>query len=444
MDPAAYAILAGIAAASCTAAVLLVYTLVLVCQAALGSFDAAAADKRRRRVVVLPLVAALLLGAVTYGAPRAANVLINGVYPDDIASPPVVSEAARALHQASIVADLHADPLMWSHRDLNLRSNAGHVDVPRLLEGNVAIQGYGIVTKSPLTQNFVSNKNTTADVVTVVAMTQQWPRETWTSLMQRALWQSQSLHNAADASGGRLTVLHSRAELDAFVARKEASAASGGDGMTAGFLHVEGIHCAEGDVANIDRLYEAGVRAIGMAHFFNNEAAGSAHGEVPRYGLTHVGRAMLRRMEDLGIVVDLAHSSEATIDDVLEMARRPVLATHTGVRGTCESQRNLSDEQLRRIAATGGIVGVAFFKEAVCGTSISAIVEAILHAVKIAGPEHVSLGSDWDGAVKVPVTAEKMGWITDALLKAGLDEGTVRGVIGGNALRFLRETLPPK
>jgi membrane dipeptidase len=107
-------------------------------------------------------------------------------------------------------------------------------------------------------------------------------------------------------------------------------------------------------------LDAAGFRMIGLAHFFDNEFAGSAHG-VEKYGLTEQGRALVRDMERRKILVDLAHASPKTIEDVTAMASRPVIFSHTGVRGTCDNRRNLSDEQLRKIAATGGVIGIGFW-----------------------------------------------------------------------------------
>jgi len=147
-------------------------------------------------------------------------------------------------------------------------------------------------------------------------------------------------------------------------------------------------------------------------------------------------------MEARGVLVDLAHASAATIDDVLAMARQPVAVSHTGVRGTCDNARNLSDGQLRAIAAKGGVVGIGFWPTATCGTDPRAIARAIAHAVRVAGPDHVALGSDFDGAVATPFDATGVPLVTEALLEAGLEEETVGRVMGGNVVRLLRATLP--
>ncbi len=147
-------------------------------------------------------------------------------------------------------------------------------------------------------------------------------------------------------------------------------------------------------------------------------------------------------MEALGMIVDVAHASAATIDDVLAMATRPVVASHTGVRGVADNARNLSDAHLRGIAATGGLVGIGFWDTASGGEDVAAIARSIAYAVDVAGVEHVGLGSDFDGAVTVPVDASGLALITDALLDAGLDERAIGAVMGGNAMRVLAEVLP--
>jgi microsomal dipeptidase-like Zn-dependent dipeptidase len=151
---------------------------------------------------------------------------------------------------------------------------------------------------------------------------------------------------------------------------------------------------------------------------------------------------MVERMEARGMVVDVAHASAATIDDVLRIATRPVVASHSGVNGTCESIRNLSDDQVRGIAATGGVIGIGFWPAAVCGDDAEAIARAIAHAASVAGVDHVALGSDFDGNVTVPFDATGMPLLVDALLDVGFADAEIRAVMGGNAIRVLTETLP--
>jgi len=180
---------------------------------------------------------------------------------------------------------------------------------------------------------------------------------------------------------------------------------------------------------------------IGLAHFFDNEWAGSAHG-IRKGGLTALGRKLVPALEERHILLDLAHASPAAIDEALALARRPVVVSHTGVKGTCDNVRNLSDDQLRRVAATGGVIGIGYWETAVCGHDERAIAAAIAHAVRVAGADHVGLGSDFDGAVTTPFDAAGLARVTQALMDAGLPEETIAKVMGRNVARLLVETLP--
>jgi membrane dipeptidase len=358
---------------------------------------------------------------------RRANTLIPR-------TAPAVSEAARLLHRRLRVVDLHADTLLWN-RELLERARRGHVDVPRLLEGNVALQAFTVVTKSPRHLNIESNDDR-SDNITLLAMAQHWPAATWFSLKERALHEARRLDTAAARSGGRLTVVRSRSDLEAYLRRRQAE-----PGITAGFLGLEGAHALEGDLANVDALFGAGFRMVALVHFFDNEFGGSAHG-VRKGGLTAKGRDLVRRLEERQMLVDLAHASASTVRDVLAAATRPVVVSHTGVKGTCDNVRNLDDEELRGVARTGGLVGIGYWQTAVCGTEGRAIARAIRHAVQVAGIEHVALGSDFDGAVAEPFDTTGLAEVTDALLAEGFTEPDVAKIMGGNALRLLAATLP--
>jgi len=195
----------------------------------------------------------------------------------------------------------------------------------------------------------------------------------------------------------------------------------------------------------VDTLFAAGFRMIAPTHFFDTEWAGSAHG-VEKGGLTERGRALVRRLEERRILLDLAHASPRTIADAVALAQRPVVVSHTGVRGTCDNLRNLSDDELRGVARTGGVIGIGFWgrrgEGAVCGEDADAVARAIRYAVDVAGIDHVGLGSDWDGTVSVPFDAAGLVELTDALLAAEFSDEDVTKVMGGNAVRLLSTALP--
>lgn len=380
------------------------------------------------------LVAAIGLGAIGAAAagivPAEVEKRLNRLAPRPIP----VGESARALHARLLVADLHADTLLWD-RDLLRRGSRGHVDLPRLQEGGVALQAFTVVTKSPKNLNIERNDDRSDDI-TLLAVAQRWPPATWGSLRARALHQATRLLAAARRSKGELTLVRSAAELDAFLARRRHDPR-----LVGALLGLEGSHALAGDLRNVDVLADAGFRMMAPTHFFDTDIGGSAHG-VAKGGLTAKGRDWVRALEERKVLVDLAHASPQTIDDVLGLARRPVVVSHTGVRGTCDNRRNLSDAQLRAVAHTGGVVGIGFWDTAVCGDDARAVARAIVHAVRVAGPEHVGLGSDFDGAVTTPFDASGLPQVTQALLDAGMGEDDIARVMGGNVVRLLRQTLP--
>ena len=210
---------------------------------------------------------------------------------------------------------------------------------------------------------------------------------------------------------------------------------------TAGILGIEGAHALGGKLENLDRLYDAGYRAISLTHFFDDEFAGSSAG-VAKGGLTPLGRELVRRMNDKRMIIDLAHASPATIADVLALTKRPVIYSHGGLKGTCNNRRNLSGDEARGIARGGGLVGIGFWETAVCGKDARAVARALRYAVNLVGAEHVALGSDFDGATTVPFDAAHLAELTAALLDADFREDEIRAVMGENVLRFLAENLP--
>jgi microsomal dipeptidase-like Zn-dependent dipeptidase len=390
--------------------------------------------------LTIALVLLLALGALGFFsiAPALVERSVNGTR----RRPPYeASQSARDLHRTLFVADLHADSLLWD-RDLLARGSRGHVDVPRLAEGNVALQAFTVVTKVPFGSNYERNDDS-SDEITPLAVAERWPLATWASLKERALYQAWKLSDAAARSGGRFVVIKSSEDLARYVERRGCLRPSSpcDAQLVAGFLGVEGAHALDGDVNNVDVLFDAGVRMMAPTHFFDNEWGGSAHG-LHKTGLTEKGREMIRRMEARGMLVDVAHASARTIDDVLAMATRPVLDSHTGVRGTCDNARNLSDEQVRGIAATGGVVGIGYWDTATCGMDARAVARAIRYAANLAGAEHIALGSDFDGAVAEPFDTTGVVEITDALLAEGFKEDEIRMIMGGNVVRLLSETLP--
>jgi membrane dipeptidase len=387
-----------------------------------------------KRKILWGLLAVLVLAAVGFFgfAPGIVEGSMNKVVPVKLAKP---SEAAKQLHATLQIADMHADTLMW-RRSLLDRSNTGQVDLPRLMEGNYALQVFSSVTKTPKHQNYDANGGDT-DNITLLTIAQLQPPQTWTSLLERSLFHARKLDRAAAGSNGKLRVIHTAAELDLLLADRAA-----GKKVMGGMLSIEGLQDLEGQIGNLDKLYAAGFRMAGMAHFFDNDVAGSMHG-IHKGGLTPLGRQVIARMEQLGMVVDIAHSSHESVAEILKLAKRPVVSSHGGVQATCKVNRNLTDEEIKGVAATGGVVGIGYWDAAVCGTEPANVVRAILHVRQLVGVDHVGLGSDFDGAVTTGFDSSQLIAITQGLLDAGLSADEIRKVMGGNVLRVLRAGIVP-
>jgi microsomal dipeptidase-like Zn-dependent dipeptidase len=394
--------------------------------------------RRAGRIGLGAAVATVAATAMTLGAKAGGRAMVGRTEARlcrTVGAPPYhASDRALALHRRLWVADLHADSLLWG-RDLLVRGDRGQVDVPRLREGNVALQVLAASTKSPRHLNIERNDDSSDDVV-LLALALGWPPATWRRLLPRALYMASRADRFAARSGGAFRVIRTRDDLTAYETARLADPS-----LTAGLLAIEGAHALDGDPANVDVVADAGFRMMSPSHFFDNAFGGSAHG-LEKGGLTDAGREMVRRMEERRMLVDVAHASVATIDDVLALATRPVIASHTGVRGVCDNARNLSDAHLRGIAETGGVLGIGFWPTACGGDDPASIARSIRYAVDVAGVEHVGLGSDFDGAVPVPFDATGLVQLTDALLEAGLGEEAVAMVMGGNVRRLLSETLP--
>lgn len=380
-------------------------------------------------LAVLPVLA----GIGFFGfAPPIVEAGMNKVEP---AALPRVTDRTRALHASLPIADMHGDTLLW-RRSLLDRATRGQVDLPRLIDGNVALQIFSSVTKTPKGQNYDSNTADT-DNITMLAVAQLQPVRTWTSLLERSLWHARKLDRAAAGSAGTLRVIRTPAELDRLLADRAA-----GRKIVGGMLSIEGLQDMEGRLGNLDKLHAAGFRMAGLAHFFDNEIAGSMHG-VQKGGLTPLGVQTVRRMERLGMIVDIAHSSHQSVAEVLKMARRPVVSSHGGVQATCKVNRNLTDEEIRGVAKTGGVIGIGYWDAAICSTAPAAIVNAIAHVRDLVGIDHVGLGSDFDGAVTTGFDTAQLVAVTQALVDRGFTPDEIRKVMGGNVLRVIRAGIVP-
>jgi len=386
--------------------------------------------------IIVPLIILVGISGFFIVGPGMIEKTMNKV----LEHPPYeISQTAQKKHDGLIIMDWHSDSLLWD-RNLLKRSDYGHMDIPRLAAGNVALQMFTVVTKSPKGQNYDSN-TADSDRITSLAIAQLWPPATWFSLYERALYQSHRLHDYASKEPERLVIVRRQSDLIQALRMRSKTKSNGSGNMVLGLLGIEGCHCLEGKLENVKGLYDAGYRMISLHHFFDNELGGSLHG-TSREGLNQFGRQVVGELERLEIIIDVAHSSPEVVDDVLEIAKRPVVVSHTGVYGACQSKRNLSDEQMQRIAAKGGLICIGYWDGAVCDIRPESIVKSLRYAIALVGEDHVALGSDFDGSTTTAFDTSELSGLTQKMMDYGFTDSQIKKVMGGNSIRFLSSYLP--
>ncbi len=333
---------------------------------------------------------------------RAAALLIVS-----IALTPAFAATPMSVHQEAVLVDLHADTLLdlaAGRRSLDGSTAGGHIDLPRLRRGGVDVQVFAA---------FVH------------------PREAAVG-RQRVRELIAAFDRAMDRHAGQIAAVRTVAEIEA--AQRA--------GKIAAVLAVENGGDAIGaDVDQVDQLYRAGVRMMGLTWNPANLLADGAS-ESRHRGLTALGRQVVDRMQRLGMVIDVSHLSIESLWEVLAVSRGPVVATHSDAAAVHQHRRNLSDAQLRALAGRGGVVGVNFFPPFLGAATLDRVVAHIDHMVRVMGVDHVALGSDFDGITAVPAGLEdvsRLPALTAALLARGYRPEDVHKILGGNALRVFRQ-----
>lgn len=328
---------------------------------------------------------------------------------------------ARAFHSEATVTDLHADTAKLMDKmsfDISERHErvmprafnyVGHVDLPRLRDGGVSAQVFGLWTV-PYPERGCKHAV-----------------ETQLDALDRAI------ADHPDQIAWALTA----DEVAACKARGQLAAMGG----------IEGGQALEGDPANVEHFAKRGVRAIGLLHFSANALGSPAKGRGARadQGLTAIGREVVREMNRCGVIVDLAHINRKGFFEALELSKDPPMVTHTGVIGVHDHWRNIDDEQLRAVGAKGGCVGIIFARRFLGSAGLEAVVDHLLHIVDVAGEDVPALGSDFDGFVVPPVGLEDVAALpnlTAALSRRGVAPRTLAKILGGNAQRVIADVSP--
>jgi len=322
----------------------------------------------------------------------------------------------EALHEKLVVVDGHCDSAQYLvgsgyedpgvYRDLLVRSGHGHLDLPRLAEAGVSCQTF-------------------------------------------ALWADDDhVHEAAAHTDRLLAALEPLVAEDSGFLPVRSSAdilRAKAEGRVGCLLSMEGGEAIGESLDKLREYHRRGVRMIGLTWNRRNAIARGV-GEAGTDGLTDFGRKVVAEMEKLGAVVDVSHLADESLDDVLAMVERPVVASHSNSRVLCPHRRNLTDRQLERIAATGGLVGLCFAGIFIdpdpAKVTFERLMDHLDHLIEVAGVDHVGLGSDFDGYTAPPGIAVRscldLPRITAHLQARGHGEAEIAAVMGGNWLRVFR------
>ena len=368
-----------------------------------------------------------------------------------------ISARAKKLHFSCIVVDTHDDTtqrFLDGRFDIGERSSSGSIDVPRMKEGGLGAISFSI---------WIPSKVTGPEAV------------------NRAMAQIDAVREQVRKHPKDMVLATTAAEIRE--ARKQ--------GKIAALMGVEGGHMINSNLGVLRSYAALGVRYMTLTHSGNDEWADSSTDKAVHNGLTDFGKEVVREMNRLGVIVDISHVSDKTFYDALETSKAPLFASHSSCRAICDAPRNMTDQMMKDLAAKGGVVQINYhvgflsqeFRDAEkanpeinkaisaevtkrCGENegcqlmegdritreyveqgklprvdFSKIIEHIDHAVKVAGVEHVGLGSDFDGA-NMPYGMEdatKLPKITEALLKKGYSEGEVKKILGENTLHIMTE-----
>ena len=344
-----------------------------------------------------------------------------------------LTPAASGLHQQLRVADLHCDAVLWT-RNLTRRSNWGHLDFPRMLEGNCAVQLFLTVTEFPR-QIVGDNLTDVSDRLTMLGIIERWPLAAIADQTERALYLGGKLKRYCASTAGSVRFIETAGELkralDDRIADPEVRAA---------VLGLESSLGTKYSLENIKRLFAAGYRSSQLCHFTDTPFAASATGGS-KGGLTPLGRDAVALMNELGMIVDLAHAAARVVEDVLAYSKRAPFFSHTGTRAMSNDPKCQPDELLRAVVDRGGVVGLCFVADYVGGTRIDDIVQSLGHLFHVLGPKGIVLGSGFD-SFTIPIAVDQLPYLTQALLSAGLDAAATEAIMGENAIHFLLQELP--
>jgi membrane dipeptidase len=336
-----------------------------------------------------------------------------------------LEESVFRLHREATVVDTHCDTLkclmpaftlprnsQWNNRSdvgMGTRSDLGHIDIPRLMEGGVDCQVFAISS--------VRNRTRPYALRTAMEMI---------DIFYRECEKHKDTIAPVTTHGGIMKAVN--------------------EGKVAAMLSIEGADVIEGKIGMLRVFHRLGVRMVGLVHSLRNELADGVADDRTRGGLSELGVQAVEELDRLGVLIDVSHLSDAGFWDLLDVTKGPVMASHSNSRAVCHHPRNMTDEMIEAMADRGGVMGMNFAPSFVHPTqaTIQGVVDHIDHIVDLVGPDHVGLGSDFDGIPYTPAGLEdvtRMPNITAELVERGYAEEDVRKILGENHLRLIKGVI---
>ena len=301
---------------------------------------------------------------------------------------------------------------MWADRSkvgMGVRSDLGHVDLPRLREGGVDCQVFAISSARDRTPPYALR--TALDMIDV------FYRE-----CERNLDAVQPVYSYDDILGA--------AEA----------------GRVAAMLSIEGADVIEGRISMLSVFHRLGVRMVGLVHSLRNLLADGVGDARTGGGLSALGVQAIEELDRLGMIIDVSHINDRGFWDVVDIAKGPIIASHSNSRAVCSHPRNMTDDRIKALAERGGVLGMNFAPSFVHPTNpcVSTLVDHIDHIIDLVGPDHVGLGSDFDGIPSTPVGLEdvtRMPNITEELIERGYGKEDLKKILGLNHLRVIKKII---
>jgi len=327
-------------------------------------------------------------------------------------------EEAIELHKENVIVLSHCDtilhllPGIYVPRDkirkLGVRSEFGHVDIPRLLEAHVNCVFFAVYVESVFKPE---------------------------RALRRALELMERFYSEVEECSSKVELVKNISGLEKNIK----------EGKLCAILSLEGAEPVQDSLLLLRMFKRLGIRCLSLTWNERNMLADGCREQRTKGGLTNRGVEYVKEAERLGIILDVSHLNDAGFWDLIELVKKPIIASHSNCRTLCDTPRNLTDEQLKALAEKGGVVGVNFapnFLTKSKSATVDDVVRHINHIVEVTGVEHVGLGTDYDGIGSTPIDLEdvsKLPRLTAKLIEHGYSDEEIRKILGENFIRVMKQ-----